>query len=501
LSIKLTSSQKEEVFRLRINQTRWRSIKSTLTVVSSWARDIFFDGQVNVVSVQSGGPAQFICQALAKLGLQLSWNAITGQVLDVEILPVPGEAEAGRIKFSGKAQILPSLKSPNLLLSTLLNEWDIQKLQRYAGLIFLDAQGFVRKPDGAFGQKQVWIQAMELGCHIFCVKATEEELLFLPERFVRNQKAERCLIVTKGSKGSEVFHQGQRFEVVPKKVVFPADTVGAGDAFFANFTAEYILSGDVVVATERATDLTVEFLLGKPQLKSWSNASHKERRMIRRIQIGVMGSAADLGYSDVVAKLAEEVGREAALAGCTVVFGAEKDCDSLSTAAGRGARSAGGLTVGVTYGKGLGVFDDADVIITCGAERGGPREAMLVLSCDAIICISGGSGTLNEMVVAYQGNIPIVGLTGAGGWSDKLAGQYIDARNRQLVQAASTAKEAVELALKSAKQRICKHPEEEVVQLQLLRKEYPSRNPPCTEIWEVKCGLCARVYEQAFIGD
>lgn len=169
--------------------------------------------------------------------------------------------------------------------------------------------------------------------------------------------------------------------------------------------------------------------------------------MLRRIQIGVMGSAADLGYTAEVARLAEEVGREVALAGCTLVFGAEKDYDSLSTAAGRGAKTVqGSLTIGVTYGKGLKVFDDADIVITCGAERGGPRESVLVLSCDAIICISGGSGTLTEMLVAYQSNIPIVALVGAGGWSDKLAGQYIDGRERNIVQSTKTPKEAVGLA-------------------------------------------------------
>lgn len=224
--------------------------------------------------------------------------------------------------------------------------------------------------------------------------------------------------------------------------------------------------------------------------------------MIRRIQIGVMGSAADLGYTEALATLAEEVGREVALANCTVVYGAEKDTDSLSTAAGRGARSAGGLTVGVTYGKGLVVYDDADVIVTCGAERGGPRESVLVLSCDAIICISGGSGTLTEMLVAYQGNIPIVAMVGTGGWSEKMAGQAFDARRPNLAaRPATTAKEAVEIALLLARQRICSHPEDDVSQVKLIRREYPTVNPPCSEIWEVKCGLCDKHFEQPFIGD
>lgn len=73
--------------------------------------------------------------------------------------------------------------------------------------------------------------------------------------------------------------------------------------------------------------------------------------MARQVQIGVMGSRADLQYTALVAKQAEALGRGIAQKGVVLLFGAEKDCDSLSTAACRGAKSAGGLTVGVTYGK------------------------------------------------------------------------------------------------------------------------------------------------------
>ncbi|MEK7607368.1 MAG: TIGR00725 family protein [Patescibacteria group bacterium] len=170
----------------------------------------------------------------------------------------------------------------------------------------------------------------------------------------------------------------------------------------------------------------------------------------KKIQIGVMGSAADLNYSSELEKLAEEVGFCIAKSGCVLMFGAEKDHDSLSTAACRGARRAGGLTVGITYGKGMDIYDskNADVIIATGLERGGGREMALVLSCDAIICLSGGSGTLTEMLVAYQANIPIVSLKGTGGWSEKLANQYIDARNRVKVELADNPQKAVEIALR-----------------------------------------------------
>ncbi len=173
---------------------------------------------------------------------------------------------------------------------------------------------------------------------------------------------------------------------------------------------------------------------------------------MRQLQIGVMGSAADLGYGDSVEKLAEEIGVLIAKNGATLVFGAEKDSDSLSTAACRGAKSAGGLTVGITYGKGKRVWErnEADFIVASGLERGGGRETVLVLSCDAVIAVSGGSGTLTEMAIAYQADIPMIAMKNVGGWSEKLADNYLDERKRRYAFGASTPQEAVEIALREA---------------------------------------------------
>ncbi len=172
----------------------------------------------------------------------------------------------------------------------------------------------------------------------------------------------------------------------------------------------------------------------------------------RKLQIGIMGSAADLNYPKDLEKLAEELGFWLAKNGVTLIFGAEKDCDSLSTIACRSAKKAGGITVGITYGKGLDVFEkeNIDVVIASGLERGGGRELTLILSCDAIIAISGGSGTLTEIAIAYQANIPIVVLENTGGWSEKLAKQYLDARKRIKIESVKDPKEAVELAIKLA---------------------------------------------------
>jgi len=174
----------------------------------------------------------------------------------------------------------------------------------------------------------------------------------------------------------------------------------------------------------------------------------------RKYQIGVMGSAADLNYSKELEQIAFEVGKEIALSGNITVYGAEKDYDSLSTAASRGAKSAGGLTVGVTYGKGKDIWDkngDTDIIISTGMDRGGGREFVLVNSCDAIIAISGGSGTLTEIAIAYQSNIPTTVIGGTGGWADKLVNTYLDSRRRLLTISSDNASDAVRNILNELK--------------------------------------------------
>lgn len=180
---------------------------------------------------------------------------------------------------------------------------------------------------------------------------------------------------------------------------------------------------------------------------------------MRKLQIGVMGSAADLNYSKEIEILAERVGELVAESGAILVFGAEKDSDSLSTAACRGAKKQNGMVVGITYGKGKNIWekDMADFIVASGLERGGGRELTLVLSCDTVISISGGSGTLTELAIAYQADIPMVAINSCGGWSEKLANSYIDNRNRRLTISAQTPEEAVKIAIEEASKYVQKY--------------------------------------------
>ena len=173
---------------------------------------------------------------------------------------------------------------------------------------------------------------------------------------------------------------------------------------------------------------------------------------MKQFQIGIMGSAADLNYNKETENFAKELGKLIAKSNNILVYGAEKEYSSLSTEAAKEASKYNGITVGITGGKGKYVYGDfrPTVLIPCGLEIGGGREFTLIQSCDVIIAISGGSGTLTEMAIAYQANIPIITIDQFGGWSKKLSNTYIDKRKRLKCIKASTPEEALNKAIEQA---------------------------------------------------
>ena len=171
---------------------------------------------------------------------------------------------------------------------------------------------------------------------------------------------------------------------------------------------------------------------------------------MKKLQIGIMGSAADLEYSDESLKFAKNLGKLLAESGNILVYGAEKDYTSLSTEAAKVASVNGGITVGVASGKDKNIYGDfrPTILINSGLDIGGGREFTLVLSCDVIIAISGGSGTLTEIAVAYQAGIPIIVVDKFGGWANELSDKFFDDRKRLKCISAKTEEEALKIAIK-----------------------------------------------------
>ena len=126
---------------------------------------------------------------------------------------------------------------------------------------------------------------------------------------------------------------------------------------------------------------------------------------------------------------AEEVGRLLAERGCTVVTGGMGE---VMAAAARGAKSAGGTTIGILPGETrLDANEWIDHAVVTGI--GHARNLAVVASGDAVIAVGGSWGTLAEIGFASRLGRPTVVLE--PGW--EIEG----------VDRAATPEQAVELAL------------------------------------------------------
>lgn len=106
------------------------------------------------------------------------------------------------------------------------------------------------------------------------------------------------------------------------------------------------------------------------------------------------------------ATLAEIVGRELAKKGAVLICGGE---GGVMGAACKGARSEGGLTIGVLPGESRQTAN-AYVSIPIVTGIGSARNMIIIKSAQSVIAIGGGYGTLIEIAFALKFNVPIIGL-------------------------------------------------------------------------------------------
>jgi len=105
---------------------------------------------------------------------------------------------------------------------------------------------------------------------------------------------------------------------------------------------------------------------------------------------------------------AMEVGRLVAEAGATLVCGG---LSGIMEAAARGAKEAGGPTIGILPGHDRGLANPyVDHVITTGI--GHARNLAVVSSGDAVIAVGGSYGTLSEIGLAARIGRPVVILSG-----------------------------------------------------------------------------------------
>ena len=104
--------------------------------------------------------------------------------------------------------------------------------------------------------------------------------------------------------------------------------------------------------------------------------------------------------------LAEEVGRQLARNGVTLVCGG---LGGVMEASCRGASEEGGTTVGILPGDSrLAANPYVQIPIVTGV--GHARNVIVVKSSQAVIAVGGSYGTLSEISHALQNGIPVIGL-------------------------------------------------------------------------------------------
>jgi uncharacterized protein (TIGR00725 family) len=139
-----------------------------------------------------------------------------------------------------------------------------------------------------------------------------------------------------------------------------------------------------------------------------------------------------------VAALAEAVGRELAQRGAILLCGG---LGGVMEAACRGAKAAGGLTIGILPGtRRHDANPYVDIPIVTG--MGEARNVLVVQSAQAVIAVHGEYGTLSEIAHALKLGIPVIGLQT---WSLAKGGE-----ERQAIVRAQTPQEAVAKALSLA---------------------------------------------------
>jgi uncharacterized protein (TIGR00725 family) len=138
-------------------------------------------------------------------------------------------------------------------------------------------------------------------------------------------------------------------------------------------------------------------------------------------------------------KLAETVGELLAQRGATIVCGG---LGGVMEAVCRGAKSKGGLTVGILPGQDSSMANPCvDIPVVTGI--GEARNVAVVKSAQAVIAICGGYGTLSEIAYALKSAIPVIGLNT---WSLSRNGREDDS----IIRVKSPA-EAVDKAISLAK--------------------------------------------------
>ncbi|MBN1434403.1 TIGR00725 family protein [Candidatus Fermentibacterales bacterium] len=142
--------------------------------------------------------------------------------------------------------------------------------------------------------------------------------------------------------------------------------------------------------------------------------------------VSVIGASSPVEREE---EIAEELGEMLAREGLVLVCGGGS---GVMAAACRGARRAGGLTLGILPTPDRS-FANEDVQIAVPTGLGAARNRLVALTGEAVVAVGGRYGTLSEIAFALDAGRPVCSI---GGW-----------REVEGVRAVSSAREALEFVL------------------------------------------------------
>ena len=160
--------------------------------------------------------------------------------------------------------------------------------------------------------------------------------------------------------------------------------------------------------------------------------------MTKKRQILVIGHNTN-GCTPEHEKTAFDVGVEIAKSGSVLLTGG---LGGVMEAASRGAKSVGGLTIGIIPQDDATLANEfCDIVIPTG--MGLTRDFLNALSADGIVIVGGGSGTLSEVCAAYMHKKPMVAIRNLNGPVAQYIDGYLDHRENVKIIGADNAQEAV----------------------------------------------------------
>jgi uncharacterized protein (TIGR00725 family) len=167
---------------------------------------------------------------------------------------------------------------------------------------------------------------------------------------------------------------------------------------------------------------------------------------LRKPQIAVIGYNKDRS-TDQSRNIAFEVGVEIARSGSVLICGG---LGGVMESACMGAKEYNGVTVGIIPQEEFSFANEfCDIVICTGI--GFARDFIVATSCDGIIAIGGGVGTLIELGVGYMIKKIMVAVSGSGGIAEMYGGKFLDERNMVPIIVAKDAYSAVQIVLNNIK--------------------------------------------------